>query len=103
MQLKLGHGYFKSYLIRLPNYDTKKCNGNCNYTQNPQHLLLNCSHFVTERSILINKMKPQTTTLKTLFETKKGLENLGEFLINTEIATRKWILGETEETVENEQ
>jgi hypothetical protein len=46
-------------------------------------------------------MKPQDTTLKTLFGTKKGLENLGIFLINTEIATRKWILGDVEE--ENEE
>jgi hypothetical protein len=34
-------------------------------------------------------MKPQITTLKTLFEAKKGIENLGTFLIKTEIATRK--------------
>jgi hypothetical protein len=51
---------------------------------------------------MINEMKPQTTTLKTLFGTKKGIENLGKFLIDTEIATRKWILGDTEEDEENE-
>jgi hypothetical protein len=42
-------------------------------------------------------IKPQNTTLKTLVDTKKGIENLGIFLINTEIATRKWILGQLEE------
>jgi hypothetical protein len=46
-------------------------------------------------------MKSQDTTLKALFGTKKGLENLGIFLINTEIATRKWILGDVDE--ENEE
>jgi hypothetical protein len=45
-------------------------------------------------------MKSQTTTLKTLFETKKNIENLRKFLIDTEIATRKWIL---EDTKENEE
>jgi hypothetical protein len=25
--MKLGHGYFKSYLHRLPDYDNKKCHG----------------------------------------------------------------------------
>jgi hypothetical protein len=32
----------------------------------------------------------------TLFGTKKGIEKFGKFLINTEIATRKWILGDLE-------
>jgi hypothetical protein len=36
----------------------------------------------------------QTTTLKTLFEIKKGIENLAIFLINIEIATRRWILSD---------
>jgi hypothetical protein len=102
MQLKLEHDYFKSYLIRLSNYDTKICNENCNFTQNSQHLVLNCHHFVTERSILMNKMKSQTITLKILFETKKDLENLKEFLINTKMITRRWILSDSEEVVENE-
>jgi hypothetical protein len=45
-------------------------------------------------------MKSQTITLKTLFETKKDIENLEKFLIDIEIVTRKWIL---EESKENEQ
>jgi hypothetical protein len=46
-------------------------------------------------------MKPQDITLKTLFGTKKSLENSRIFLINTEIATRKWILSDVED--ENEK
>jgi hypothetical protein len=34
--------------------------------------------------------------------TKKGLENLGIFLINTEIATRKWILDDVDDENEEE-
>jgi hypothetical protein len=100
MQLKLEHEYFKSYLVRLPNYETKKCNENCNFSQTSEHLLLNCHYFTTERSIMINQMKSQTTTLKTLFGTKKGIENLGKFLIDTEIVTRKW--GDSKENDEDE-
>jgi hypothetical protein len=33
-------------------------------------------------------------------ETKKGVENLATFLINTKIATRKWILDDLEENEE---
>jgi hypothetical protein len=51
---------------------------------------------------MINEMKSQTITFKTLFETKKDNENLEKFLIDTEIATRKWILEDTKEDEENE-
>jgi hypothetical protein len=51
---------------------------------------------------MINEMKSQTTTLKTLFETKKDIEKLRKFLIDTEIATRKWILEDAKEEKENE-
>jgi hypothetical protein len=45
-------------------------------------------------------MKPQNTTLKTRFATKKGIGSLGKFLINTEIATRKLILEDMNEEVD---
>ncbi len=54
MQLKLEHEYFKSYLVRLSNYETKKCNENCSCNQTSEHLLLNCHHFTIERSKMIN-------------------------------------------------
>jgi hypothetical protein len=75
---------------------------NCDFTQTPEHLLLHCHHFKNERSNLINQIKPQTTTLKTLFGTKKGIENLAKFLIDTEIATRRWILGDSDENEHEE-
>jgi ribonuclease HI len=100
MQLKFEHEYFKSYLIRLSNYETKKCNENCNFTQTSKHLLLHCHYFTHERSIMINQMKSQITTLKTLFKTTKDIKNLRKFLIDIEIVTRKWIL---ENTKENEK
>jgi hypothetical protein len=52
---------------------------------------------MNERLIMINEMKSQTITFKTLFETQKSIDNLEKFLINIEIATRKWILKNTKE------
>jgi hypothetical protein len=101
MQLKFEHEYFKFYLVRLSNYETKKRNENCNFSQTSKHLLLNCQHFTIERSKMINQMKSQTTTLKILFETNKDIENLKKFLIDIEIVTRKWILRDSEENDEN--
>jgi hypothetical protein len=42
-------------------------------------------------------MKPQNTTLKTLFGTNEGIEILAKFLIETETETRKWILRDVED------
>jgi hypothetical protein len=47
-------------------------------------------------------MKSQTISLKTLFETKKSIENLRKFLIDIEIVTRKWILEDLKENEEDE-
>src|SRR5207247_5859125 len=41
IQLKLGYGYFKSYLIRLSDYTTNKCFV-CGTKENPEHLILHC-------------------------------------------------------------
>jgi ribonuclease HI len=57
MQLKFEHEYFKSYLVRLSNYETNKCNENCNFIQTSKQLLLRCRHFMNERLIMINEMK----------------------------------------------
>jgi hypothetical protein len=38
---------------------------------------------------MINQIKAQIITLITLFETKKDLENLRNFLIDIEIVTRR--------------
>ncbi|MBD0343042.1 MAG: hypothetical protein ICV61_19870 [Microcoleus sp. Co-bin12] len=103
MQLKLGHGYFKSYLNRLPASESKNCNDQCNDTQNPKHLIINCRHTRDERSQLIKKMKPQATTLHTLFGTNEGLKNLAEFLKITKIATRKWLLGQLDDENEGDE
>ncbi len=72
------------------------------FIQTSKHLLLHCRHFINQRSVMINEMKSQITTLKTLFEIKKDIENLRKFLIDTEIVTRKWILRDTKENEENE-
>jgi hypothetical protein len=41
-------------------------------------------------------MKAETNTLQTLFGTKRGVGNLAKFLIDTEAATRKWVLGDVD-------
>ena len=51
-QLHLGHGYFRSYLIRLPNYDSTRCQ--CSEpVQTAKHLLLGCPLYREEIIIII--------------------------------------------------
>jgi ribonuclease HI len=55
MQLKIGHGYFKSYLIRLPDYQENRCSCHRFSIQNPTHLVLECPKYRQERQdMLIN-------------------------------------------------
>ena len=47
-QLRLGHGYFRSFLLRLPSYDSTQCQ--CSErVQNVKHLLLGCTLYQDER------------------------------------------------------
>ena len=71
MQLKFGHGYFRSYLYRLKDYNSSKCTNRCNERQTPEHQLLNCNHYFEE--IQIMKQSIDTTiNLNILFNTKIG-------------------------------
>jgi hypothetical protein len=91
IQLKLGHGYFKSYLNRLSNYDSDTCQV-CNTRENPEHLLLHCRRYTQIRNKIKLKKQLSQLSLKILFSSKLGQDFLFEFLKETGIATRKWLL-----------
>jgi ribonuclease HI len=90
MQLKLGHGYFKSYLYRLSEYNSEKCI-ECNTKENPEHLLLHCRRYSQIRGKIKLEKQLQQLSLKILFSTKLGQEFLFEYLKQTGIATRMWL------------
>ena len=90
-QLKLGHGYFKSFLGNLPAYDTKNCLS-CQLKETPEHLLLSCQRYTKERKEVKKKHNIELVNMKFLFNTSMGLKFLIDFLKLTKIATRKWLL-----------
>jgi ribonuclease HI len=90
MQLKIGHGYFLSYLYRLPDYDSNRCDCDDNLVQSPAHILLNCSNFESYRSIWRQKLKTFSLTLFDLLCTKEGVKLICDFLSKTEIARWSW-------------
>ena len=96
--MKTEHDYFKSYLCRLLEYESNRCNDNCNEKQTFKHLYLYCRHYINEQNELKNNMKI-FVTLRTLFNTDENIENVLNFIKNSRICTRKWILS----TMKNEK
>ena len=96
VQMKMGHGYFKDYLVRLSDYDSRDCHGNCHKIQNPEHLLTKCLHFKKEQRVLKNQLYKEglVSNIKMLFTTKQGIKAVLQFLKT--VGTRKWLLGEVE-------
>ena len=87
MQLKLDHEYFKSYLIKLPEYTTNRC-FICDTKENSEHLILYCKATQVVREELKQKFDIKEFSLKNLFNTKQGQEFLYKFLEKTQISTR---------------
>ena len=96
-QLKLSHGYFKSYLHRLPNYESDLCYSTCYCKQDVRHILLACKFYRAEQREMTSSLYPLPVTLKTLFCTKEGQKALNIYLMKTKVATRRWILGQDQD------
>ena len=93
--LKLGHGYFNSYLKRFNKRDCNLCI--CYKPQTPQHLLLDCKQYKTHRNTLKESIPHRPITLPLLLQTKTGIKATLAFIASTGIGTRKWHLGQTTE------
>src|SRR6266480_5894323 len=102
MQLKLDHEYFKSYLVRLPEYTTNRY-FICNTKENSEHLILHCKITQFVRKELKQEFDIKEFFLKNLFNTKQEQEFLYKFLEKTQISTRNWLLQQANLEAENEK
>jgi ribonuclease HI len=100
-QLKIGHGYIKSYLHRLGHSDSDLCR--CGKRETPEHLLLSCRLLRKERTRLRDSLQGSRLTQQLLLHTKPGIEKTLVFLKETRIATRRWHLERREEEREEEE
>ena len=98
----MGHGYFKSYLVRLSNYTINKCSI-CGTKENPEHLILHCKATRAIREELKQEFNIKEFSLKNLFNIKSGQEFLFKFLEKTQISTRNWLLKQANLEVEDEE
>ena len=97
-QLRLGHGNFRSYLTRLPNYDSTRCQ--CSEPdQTTKHLLLGCPLYKEERE---RAGIERETTLQSLLFTPKGTAALIDFIQETRVDTRRWLLQSARESGEED-
>jgi hypothetical protein len=104
IQLKLGHGYFRSYLYRLSKSETNRCTGNYKGIQSPIHLYLSCQHYRAEQKELKNKLEgvsSQNITLADIYS-EKNREVVYNYLKKTRIATKEWLQGQEEREEEIE-
>ena len=98
LQLRTGHGYFKSYLANIPPNNTDdRCNCPSRALQTTKHLLLHCRLYTEARKEITSGRTGEASRLNlhTLLHTKEGAPVLIKFLRKTKIATRKWALGLT--------
>jgi hypothetical protein len=102
MQLKLGHGYFRSYLVRFSGYTSDRC-FTCGTKENPEHLILHCKNTKWAREKLKKKYNIEGFSLKNLFNTKTGQEFMFEFIEKTQIGTRQWLLQTADYESDNEE
>ena len=91
MQLKMGHGYFKSYLARLSGYSTNRCFV-CDVREDPEHLILHCKVTQAIREELKQEFDIKEFSLKNLFSARREQDFLFKFLEKTQISTRNWLL-----------
>ena len=103
-QLKLGHGYLKSYLYRLKIASNNKCK--YSKTKNIKHLLLYYKLYKEERirlfSLFKGSLEASAFNLRLLLHTEIGIPNTLVFLKETSICTRKWYTKRNEEVEEVE-
>ena len=94
--LKLGHGYFRSYLYRLNKVDHFRCR--CGNKETPEHLLLSCPLYQQERPPALRS----AATLRDLLSTPNGVDEVIRFIETTKIGTQPWYRQRAEE-FENEE
>jgi hypothetical protein len=92
IQLKVGHGFFKSYLVRLPDYPHNRCFIDCDLIQSPEHLLLICKHYREERIEFKKSIGNENFIYLLLYASSKNQRALIEFIRQTGISTRGWLL-----------
>ena len=82
MQLKLDHGYFKSYLVKFLDYSLNRC-FTCGTKESLKHLILHCKNTKYVRDGLKKEFDIKELSLKNLFNIKIGQEFLFKFIEKT--------------------
>ena len=90
--LKIGHGYFNSYLKRFKRRECDLCK--CVRPQTAEHLLLYCGFYSVERNKLKKTLGQKILKLPLLLHTTSGIDATLAFITSTRIGTRKWQLGQ---------
>jgi len=95
--VRTGHGYFNSYLSKIPTSDVEDRGGSCSGAtqhQTPAHLILKCQQHTKARMVMRRETpKIPKLRLDLLLYINMGAEALAKYLRTTKVATRRWKLG----------
>ena len=105
--MTIGQGYFRSYLGSIPRsnfYPNKKCpNPRCaGQKQTPNHLLLECQLYQIQRKTAFFglakslQLNLKDLNIRILLATKDGINATAQYIQDTKIGIKKWILGQLE-------
>ena len=93
-QLKLGHGYLKSYLARIGRSLSDRCE--CGARETTEHLLISCNRLVEERKALREDLNGIRPSKDVLFGTQLGVKATLSFITKYRVGTRAWHLERVE-------
>jgi len=66
----------------------------CHQRQTSEHLLITCHHFKNEQLVLRRKLEDLSLEIRILFILKKEIQAVLQFLKETRVGIRKWLLEE---------
>jgi hypothetical protein len=92
IQLKINHKFFKSYLVRLPNYLYNRCFIDCNLIQLSEYLLLICKYYKKKRIKFKKSIEKENFIYPLLYANSKNQRILIDFIRQTGILTREWLI-----------
>ena len=91
-QLKLGHGFYKSYMKRIRQSTVDICS--CGPKQTPKHLLPECWRYKQNRKRMKERIGRKQMSIQDLLHSTVGITAALEFLNDTRISTRGWYIRE---------
>ena len=104
IHMRTGHGYFNSYLARIPNSNVESPACPCgSRKQTAEHLLLYCKRYNRQRRDLRKALSGLPLNMEVALHTSRGLESTLKFLQETHIGLRPQVREALSQAVDSDR